>query len=319
MESKNSVEDKYKRVTKVTSALWRFWWFSIYLLVIPGLITLVSFPVISFFADIIEIFGGPDIWITSGLAVIIFLFSALFFYRFFDRYKNKPMFYNQENNLTSRIHILFLISFVSFMVTPVFVFITPPEYQFELLPLVSFCVLYNIVYFYYSLKPIDYFDSAERAFKKALSSSLSMKQPYNFIIFINYVIQIIYLSFIFTTGLSWVLGLIFNLLFYLITLSSTRKLRNKITTAIKGDNFFMVELSQFRQKFSISILTLDFILLLQIPFIGMLSNIITNSALSYTVMDFLNALMYSVLIFLIYLKIRVYFSINYQKFLMRVA
>jgi hypothetical protein len=315
MESKSqkSVEEKFKRATNV---LWKIWWFAIFILIIPALITLVSFAIISFIAGLIELDGRPDPYVTIGLAVIVFIFAVLFFYRFFDRYRDTPMFFNQENNLTSRIHIFYLISMISFIVTPIFIFITPPEYQFELLPLVSFCVLYNIVYFYFSLKPIDFFDSSERAFKRAMNASLSIKQPYNFIIFINYIIQIIYLALIFETGWSWVFGLIFNLLFYFVTSISTNKLRKSISSAIKEDRNFMMDLFMFRRKFSITILSLDFILLLQIPFVIMLFNV---HNISYTLIDYINAGMYAVLIILIYLKVRVYFLINYQKFLMRVA
>jgi len=312
-KTQKSVEERFKRATNV---LWKVWWFFVFILIIPALVTLVSFVIISFISN--SYFSG-DIYTISGLTFIVFMFSVLFFYRFFDRYRETPMFFNQENNLTSRIHILFLISIISLIVTPIFVLITlfsQLEYRFELLPLVSYIVLYNIIYFYFSLKPIDFFDSSERAFKPAMKLSLSIKQPYNYIIIINYVIQIIFLAFIFETQWSWIFGLVFNLLFYMLTSISTSRLRKSIRLAIKEDRNFMMDLSMFRRKFSITILSLDFILLLQIPFILMLFNV---HNISYTLIDYLNAGMYAVLIILIYLKVRVYFLINYQKFLVRVA
>jgi hypothetical protein len=311
---KGNIEDKYKKATNI---LWKIWWFFVFLFIIPSVITFLSFIIINFIAARVEIFAGPDTYVIVGLTVIVFIFSILFFYRFFDRYRDKPIFFNQENNLTARIHILYLITIFSLVVTPIFVFITPEEYQFELLPLISFCVLYNIVYFYISLKPIDYFDASERSFKRALKSSLSMKQPHNFLIVVNFFIQLIYLSLIFQTRISWLFALFTNFLFYIITLGSTSKTRKIISNSLKKDIRFLSELSTFKEKFASSILSLNFVLLIQIPFVILGVN--SLQGISYSVVDFFNACIYAVLVFFLYLKFRIYFIINHKKFILSVS
>jgi len=311
---KGNIEDKYKKATNI---LWKIWWFFVFLFIIPSVITFLSFVIINFIAVRIEIFAGPDIYVIVGLTVIVFIFSVLFFYRFFDRYRDKPIFFNQENNLAARIHILYLITIFSLIVTPIFVFITPEEYQFELLPLISFCLLYNIVYFYISLKPIDYFNASERSFKRALKLSLSLKQPHNFLIIINYFIQIIYLSLIFQTRISWLFALITNLLFYIITLGTTSKIRKVISNSFKEDNRFLNELSLYKEKFVASILSLNFVLLIQIPFV--IIGVNSFQGISYSIMDIFNASIYAILVFFLYLKFRIYLIINHKKFILSVS
>ncbi|MFW9950242.1 MAG: hypothetical protein ACFFKA_08985, partial [Candidatus Thorarchaeota archaeon] len=127
---KSNVEEKFKKATNI---LWKVWWFFVFLLIIPLVIAFLSFVIINFIATVVKIFSGGNIIVVTGLTVIIFIFSILFFYRYFDRYREKPVFFNQENNLTARIHILYLITISSLAVTPIFVFITLSEYQFELL------------------------------------------------------------------------------------------------------------------------------------------------------------------------------------------
>jgi hypothetical protein len=281
------------------------------------MITFVSYIIISFIASNVKIFAGPDIYVIVGLSIIIFIFSIMFFYRFFDRYRDKPIFFNQENNPTVRIHILYLITISSLIVTPIYVFLTniltsSEEYQFELLPLISFCLLYTIVYFYISLKPIDYFNAAERSFKRALTFSLSIKQPHNYIIIINYVIQLIYLSLIFQIGISWFFALVSNILFYAIALGTTCKIRKAITNSIKKDDRFLNELYLYKEKFSSSILSLNFVLLIQIPFIMGVYNL-------QNIPYFFNACVFALLVFFLYLKFRIYFIINYKKVILSVS
>ena len=313
---KGNTEEKYKKVTNV---LWKIWWFFVFLFIIPSVITFLSFIIINYIATNVGIFHGSDVYIVVGLSIIIFIFSILFFYRYFDRYRNNPVFFNQENNLTARIHILYLITIFSLIVTPIYVYITPPTYQFEqfeLLPLISFCILYNIVYFYYSLKPIDYFDPSERSFKRALRISLSLKQSYNYLILINYFTQIIYISLIFETNFSWLFGLINNGFFYIITLSSTAKIRKNISNSINKNAGFLDELTVFKQKFIFSMLGLDFVLIMQIPFVIILTNILQGY--SYNIMEIVSAGIYVFIIFFLYVKFRIYVIINYKKLLLGV-
>ncbi|MFW9949848.1 MAG: hypothetical protein ACFFKA_06970, partial [Candidatus Thorarchaeota archaeon] len=293
-DKKLTTEEKVKKATNV---LWKMWWFFVFLLIIPLAIAFLSFFIINFVIGALL-----TIYVVVGLTVIIFIFSILFFYRFYDRYRDNPIFFNQENNLTARIHIFYIITISSLAVTPIFVFITPLEFreQFQSLPLISFCLLYNIVYFYSSLKPIDYFTSSDRSFKRALKISLSLKQSHNYLIIINYFIQIIYLSSIYQTKISWLFALITNLIFYFITLSSTAKIRKSISNSIKKDVSFLDELTNFKQKFISSILGLDFTLLIQIPFVIILMNILQGQP--YNIMEFINSGVYAFLVLFLYIK-----------------
>jgi hypothetical protein len=296
-------EIKYEKATNI---LWKVWWFFWYILIVPSGITALSY--------FIFIFISKDIYISLGFSVLTFIFSLLFFYKFYDKYRNDPVFFNQTNNPTSRIHILFLITIFSLIVTPIFVFIRP-DYSFELLPLISFCVLYIIVFYYYYFKPIDFFSTSEGEFKHSISFSLASKQFYNIIVIFNFIIHILFLSFLFNTKISWLFALITNTFFYFITLVSTKNIRKIINDSIKENKMFLKELIIFHKKYSVSILSLIFVLLIQIPFdiIGVYS----FNGITHTLLELINAFFLSIMFFLIYLKIRVYLAFYYKKSLMR--
>jgi len=298
-------ENKYEKATNI---LWKVWWFCWYLLIVPSSITALGY--------FIFIFISKDIYFSLGFSVLTFIFSSLFFYKFYDKYRNDPIFLNQTNNPTSRIHILFLITTFSLIVTFIFVCITPPDYSFELLPLISFCVLYLIVFYYYYFKPIDFFNTSIGEFKHSISFSLASKQIYNIIVILNYIIQILFLSFLFNTTISWLFALITNTFFYFITLVSTKNIRKIIKDSIKENKIFLKELVIYHKKYTISILSLIFVLLIQIPF-----DIIGVYRIIYgiipTLSELINAFFLSMMFFLIYLKTRLYLAFYYKKILMR--
>jgi hypothetical protein len=303
----NVIKKSEIKYEKATNILWKVWWFCWYLLIVPSGITALGY--------FIFIFISKDIYISMGFSVLTFIFSLLFFYKFYDKYRNDPVFLNQTNNPTSRIHILFLITIFSLIVTPIFVLITPSDYSFEFLPLISFCVLYLIVFYYYYFKPIDFFNASEGEFKHSISFSLAFKQFYNIIVIINFFIHILFLSFLFNTKISWLFALITNTFFYFITLVSTKKIRKIINDSVKENKTFLKELIIFHKKYSVSILSLVFILLIQIPFdiIGVYS----FNGITHTLFELINALFLSLMFFLIYLKIRLYLAFYYKKILMR--
>ncbi len=305
MDSNDAKKSEIK-YEKATNILWKVWWFFWYILIVPSGITALSY--------FIFIFISKDIYISLGFSVLTFIFSLLFFYKFYDKYRNDPVFLNQTNNPTSRIHILFLITIFSLIVTPIFVFIRP-DYSFELLPLISFCVLYIIVFYYYYFKPIDFFSTSEGEFKHSISFSLASKQFYNIIVIFNFIIHILFLSFLFNTKISWLFALITNTFFYFITLVSTKNIRKIINDSIKENKMFLKELIIFHKKYSVSILSLIFVLLIQIPFdiIGVYS----FNGITHTLLELINAFFLSIMFFLIYLKIRVYLAFYYKKSLMR--
>ncbi len=305
----NVVKKSEIKYEKATNILWKVWWFCWYLLIVPSGITALGYFIFFFISQ--------DIYISLGFSVLTFMFSILFFYKFFDKYRNEPVFLNQTNNPTSRIHILFLITIFSLIVTPIFVFITPSDYSFELLPLISFCVLYLIVFYYYYFKPIDFFNASIGEFKHSISFSLASKQLYNIIVILNFVIHILFLSYTFYTKLSWLFALVTNFIFYFVTLLSTKTIRRKINDSIKENKKILKDLITFHKKYSISILSLIFVLLIQMPFV--IIGIYSLSGPTPTLFELINAFFLSMMFFLIYLKIRVYLAFYYKKSLMRLS
>jgi hypothetical protein len=305
----NVVKKSEIKYEKATNILWKVWWFCWYLLILPSGITAIGY-------FIFLVISNYDPFISLGFSVLTFIFSSLFFYKFYDKYRSDPVFLNQTNNPTSRIHILFLITIFSLIVTPIFVYITPPDYSFELLPLISFCVLYLIVFYYYYFKPIDFFNASIGEFKHSISFSLASKQLYNIIIILNFIIHILFLSFLFNTQISWLFALITNTFFYFNTLVSTKNIRKIINDSVKENKIFLKELIIYHKKYSVSILSLIFVLLIQIPF-----DIIGVYRIIYgiipTLFELINAFFLSMMFFLIYLKTRLYLAFYYKKILMR--
>ena len=137
-----------ERITKATELLQKLWWFSFYLVISPLAVGFVSFWIFRVFQ--------LGTYAALSLSVIVFMFAFLFFLKSYDKYRENSFFLNKENNLMARVHIIFLISLLSFIVTPIFIFISPAD-SFELLPLISFALLYNIVYYYFRYKPIGFY------------------------------------------------------------------------------------------------------------------------------------------------------------------
>jgi hypothetical protein len=306
----NVVKKSEIKYEKATNILWKVWWFCWYLLIVPSGITALGYFIFFFISE-------GDFLISLGFSVLTFIFSILFFYKFYDKYRNDPVFLNQTNNPTSRIHILFLITIFSLIVTPIFVFVDPSDYYFELLPLISFCVLYLIVFYYYYFKPIDFFNASIGEFKHSISFSLASKQFYNIIVILNFIIHILFLSYTFYTKLSWLFALITNIIFYFVTLLSTRTIRRKINDSIKENKNILKDLIRFHKKYSISILSLIFVLLIQIPFV--IIGIYSLSGPPPTLSELRNVFFLSIMFFLIYLKIRVYLAFYYKKVLTEVS
>jgi hypothetical protein len=291
------------KIEKATELLWKVWWFCFYLLIVPSLIAVIGFYIFNFIIR--------DVYISSGFAVLSFMFSLLIFYEPFDKYRTNSFFRNKFNNPIARIHILYLVSILALIVTPVFVYITPEDYSFELLPLISYCVLYNIVYFYFVFQPIDYFDPSEKIFKHFGSFFKSVKKFYNAVIIVNFIFHIIFLSYTFDTKFSWLFALISDIIFYFVTFSSTRVVRKRILSKIQKDQPISSDLDNFKRKFSLSILSLVFILIIQMPFVVIL--VFTLSGQIFTNLEIFNAGLFSIALLIFYLKVRVYFSIYHQK------
>ncbi|MFX1571704.1 MAG: hypothetical protein ACFFB0_03070 [Promethearchaeota archaeon] len=304
MKSNNSRVSEEK-IKKATEFLQKLWWFCFYLIIAPLATAFTGFWIFSLFP------GG--IYLALPLAVLTFMFALLFFYKAFDKYRNRPFFLNKENNLVARIHILYLISIVSFIVTPIFVIISPEDYSFAILPLISFIVLYNIVYFYYYFQPIGFYDINQEKFRHTINLKLMIKQPYNFMIVINYVVHIVFLAVTFSTELSWLFSLITNLIFYYITYFNTKIQRSKIKEKIKEKESFLQDLTIFKQRFAVSVLNLIFVLLIQMPFVVVFTSVLSGS--QYSVLELINSSFLTLIFIIAYFKSRFYLLFHYSRIL----
>ncbi len=309
----NGSENSQERIVKATESLWKILWFSLYIIVFPTLVAIVFFFIFNFLIT--------NTIISAGLSIITFLFALLLFYRPFDKYRKKSIFLNKINNPRSRIHITFIITILSLVVTPLFLFFTP-EYlrinEFELLPLIGFAVLYPIVYFYYFFQPIDYFNMSEKEFKHFNKSEQVLKQPHNIILLINYIIHVIFLSISFNTGLSWLFALITNIIFYLVALNSTKSYSKKIEDAILKDENILQDLVFYKRNFVKTVLALDFILLIQLPFDILGAYAILGISL-FTIYDIINATFLSLIFVIFNFKLTLYITTYYQNQLQRLG
>jgi len=303
----NKIASSDEKITKATELLWKIWWFSFYLIIVPSLIAVVGF--------FIFFFIGKDLIVSVGLSVITFMFVLLFFYKAFDKYRKIPFFSNKLNNLSARINIVFLITILALIVTPIFVFFTPGDNYFELLPLISFSILYNIVYYYYYFQPIGFFDPTEEKFHHAISSSQIVRQPYNMIVAVNYIVHIVFLSYTFNTKVSWLFPLIWNVIFYVISRLSSVKICKNITSSIGSKKPFLEDLTFFKKKFVNSLLSLIFVLLIQMPFVIVI--VYMSFGIHHEFIEIVNISLLSLVFLAFYFKIRLYINSFYSKFLRR--
>ena len=146
-----NLEEKEERIKKATEFLTKSWWFCFYLIIAPIIVVLITFLLL--FGFIIYFFFTKDENIryvfSFAFSCLAYMLSLLFFYKAFDKFRKKPYFKNLENNLSARINVLFLITISSLVVTPLFIYITPEDNAFELLPLISFIILYLKQVFYH--------------------------------------------------------------------------------------------------------------------------------------------------------------------------
>jgi hypothetical protein len=295
------------KIEKVTESLWKVWWFSFYLIIVPSLVAVVGF--------FIFYFVGKDIYVSIGLSVITFMFVLMFFYKAFDKYRNKPFFLNRKNNLSARVDILFLITILSLIVTPIFVIFIPGDSYFELLPLISFVILYNIAYYYFYFQPIDIFDVAEEKFKHETPFSQWIKQPYNLILLINYIIHIIFLSYTFNTKVSWLFPLISNVVFYIISRLTIIKNIKALSTSNIKNSTLLRELTLYKKKYVNSILSLNFALLIQMPLA--ITLIYMLMGVQHELVELITIMFLALIFLLFYFKIRLYINSFYSKILRR--
>ena len=303
----NKIASSDEKITKATELLWKIWWFSFYFIIVPSLVAVVGF--------FIYFLIGQDLTVSVGLSIITFMFVLLFFYKAFDKYRKIPIFSNKLNNLSARINIVFLITILALIVTPIFELSVPGDDYFELLPLISFSILYNIVYYYYYFQPIGFFDPTEEKFNHAISSSQIIRQPYNIMVVVNYIVHLVFLSYTFYTKVSWLFPLIWNIVFYVISRLFTVKICKNITSSIESKKMFLEDLTIFKKKFVNSLLGLVFVLLIQMPFVIVILYMIDG--IHHDFIEIVNISLLSLVFLAFYFKIRLYINSFYSKFLRR--
>ncbi len=295
-ENYNSSDEGLKKATEL---LQKVWWFLFLLVIAPLAVSFAGFWIF------VYIPGG--IFIQSSLTIITYMFALLFFYKAFDKYRKKPFFLNKENNLTARVHIIFLISILSFIGAPIFTLLSKNSVSFALLPFISFAVLYNIVYYYYSFQPVDLYNETEQELKHGINLESIIKQPNNFVIGINYVSHIIFLYITHLTDLYWFFPLITNLILYFITYANAAKYSKRIKESIGENKPFLNDLTQYKRSFVISITSLIFILFIQLPFVFM-----AFSGKQFSWLEVLNGSFLSVIFILFFVKTVFYINYHYS-------
>jgi hypothetical protein len=197
------------------------------------------------------------------------------------------------------------------------VLFTPGDNYFEFLPLISFCILYNIVYYYYYFQPIGFYDSTEEKFNHAISSAQIIRQPYNIAVVVNYIVHIVFLSYTFNTKVSWLFPLIWNIVFYITSRLSSVKICKNITSSIGNKKPFLEDLTIFKKKFVNSLLSLVFVLLIQMPFVIVIVYIYIGIPQDFIEYEIAKISVLSLIFLAFYFKARLYISTFYSRFLRR--
>lgn len=151
MESKS--EESLKRITDL---LWKIWWFSLYLLIIPSIALLISYLITSYIFQ--------DYLYSVFFSIIFFVFCQIFFYQMYDKYREEPYLKNHRNNLQSRIILSFLFPFLSLGLSIIPVWISPIDLKYQLLPFLYYIIINLNMFFYLYAKPIEGFDSESKDF-----------------------------------------------------------------------------------------------------------------------------------------------------------
>jgi len=151
METKS--EESLKRITDL---LWKIWWFSLYLLIIPSIALLISYLITSYIFQ--------NYLFSLFFSIIFFVFCQIFFYQIYDKYREEPYLKNHRNNLKSRFIIFFLIPLISLSLSIIPIWIKPFDLKFQFLPLIYYTIINLNMVFYLYAKPIERFDLGTKEF-----------------------------------------------------------------------------------------------------------------------------------------------------------
>jgi len=135
------------------------------------------------------------------------------------------------------------------------------------------------------------------------------------IILFNYFIHILFLAYTFNTKVSWLFPLISNVIFYLISRGTTMRNIKALSTSNIDDFTFLRELTIYKKKYLNSILSLNFALLIQMPFVITLIYILMG--IPHETTELITIVFLALILLSIYFKIRLYVSSFYNKVLRR--
>ena len=308
MSTNDEIKSSEVKIERATEILWKIIWFCFYMILFP----LACSVLVSYISGFLVLqIKGEDPHFVWAFTILSLMFSLFFFYIGFDRYRNKPFFKNKENNLSARVHIPFLVSIASVSITPVIELITSEGQtgKFGILPLISFVIIYNIVWFYFYFKPIDVFNYITGEFEHFKEPISIFTALYNIVIIINYVLQIVFLAFVSFTLFSWIFILVTNICFYLFLFFYTKNIRAIVVDAMQEGRQFKKEILEFKYKYVNTFITLIFCLLIQLVILYAIYN---STLLHFTVSDLLVVIFIVLVVVMIFLKVLFYSYFYYS-------
>ncbi|MBY9005174.1 MAG: hypothetical protein KGD63_00265 [Candidatus Lokiarchaeota archaeon] len=291
-----------QKIERATEIVWKFWWFCVYLLILPSIIMAISyFLCYNFFNNFSYVLS---------LSFLFFFISQFIFFRSYDKYRKNPFFGTEKINISTRITIIFITPLISMIVSVAFSIINFSSLEFQLIPLIYLFCIYPIIFFYLRKMPILYYNSEIKSFIN-IKKKYSIKEVYKYIILINYISNIIFFALNYNAiYISSGVISILNCVFFIITMIYTREERKIFKEDTKlGENQLKRIILNYDKKITNSLQSEFFILLvitlgLNIYFISL------QSYISYT--DLIPLIITFFLIFILYLKVRIITYLYYK-------
>ncbi|MBN1214919.1 MAG: hypothetical protein JXA99_05685 [Candidatus Lokiarchaeota archaeon] len=291
-----------KKIERATEIVWKFWWFCVYLLILPSIVMAISFFICNNFFN--------NFSYVLSLSFFFFFIAQFIFFRFFDKYRKNPFFGTQKVNFTAKLGIIFITPLISMIISILFTIINLTSIEFQLIPLIYLVCIYPVIFFYLRKMPILYYNSELDSFIN-IKKKYSIREVFKYIILINYISNIIFFAFNYSTiYISTGIIVVLNLIFFLITMIYTRQERK-----LFNENTRLTEEEQkkntinYDKKITNSLLSEFFILIIII--IGLnVYFFLLDSTISFK--DLIPFIITFFLICILYLKAIIITSIYYK-------
>ncbi|TXT59705.1 MAG: membrane protein of unknown function [Promethearchaeota archaeon] len=238
-ESKRDSEEKIQRIT---DWMWKFWWFCFYLIISPFILSLISYFILSLMK--------LESAFMLGFCLTIFFFFQGIFYKFFDKYKDKPLFSSNISNFSIKIHFYFLISIFSYLISIVLYFLEGENLSLAYFPLFSFGLLSSLIFYFSYYNPIEYYDESSKNSEGQFFASFGILKPYNMLTFISYIIQLTLLFINPLEPLILYISLSVHITFYLVAFVYTHNLIGEIKKDTRRNVIIPNKGILFKQKYS---------------------------------------------------------------------